>query len=167
MVSVRVPFNADNPETVALKHIEEEPPKPSDFVPDIPAAMDDIILRALKKSKTERYDSALQMIAELDLLKKGLSVDSDTGSQQDIFATRVIGSLEDENLAGQKTSTKIKKNKKKKKEEKPGKKRAAVAMVYVVLIGLILGGLWLVFDFVVRDLVEALFAQKVTPVEVI
>ena len=94
-------------------------------------------------------------------------MDSDTGSQQDIFATRVIGSLEDENLAGQKTSTKIKKNKKKKKEEKPGKKRAAVAMVYVVLIGLILGGLWLVYDFVVRDLVEALFAPKVTPVEVI
>ncbi len=167
MVTGRVPFNADNPVTVALKHIEEEPPKPSDFVPDIPAAMDDIILRALKKSKTERYDSALQMIAELDHLKKGLSVDSDTGSQQDIFATRVIGSLEDENLAGQKTSTKIKKNKKKKKEEKPGKKRAAVAMVYVVLIGLILGGLWLVYDFVVRDLVEALFAPKVTPVEVI
>ena len=162
MVTGRVPFNADNPVSVALKHIEEEPPKPSDFVPGIPEAMDGIILRAMKKSKTERYDSALQMVAELDHLKKGEALEREPVSQTDAFATRVIGSLEDEDLTGSKT----KKDKKKKKSDKP-KNRKMVIATYVMLIAAILGGLWLVYDMVVKDLLALVFEPKVSPVEVI
>lgn len=164
MVTGRVPFNADNPVTVALKHIEEEPPKPSDFVPGIPGAMDGIILRAMKKSKTERYDSALQMIAELDHLKKGESLEREPVSQIDAFATRVIGSLEDENLSGKKEPKK--KNKKSKKSDKPRNKSVVIA-TYVLLIGVILGGLWLIYDAVVKDVIMLLLEPKASPVEVI
>lgn len=157
MVTGRVPFNADNPVTVALKHIEEEPPVPSDFVPGIPGAMDGIILRAMKKSKTERYDSALQMIAELDHLKKGEALDREPVSQTDAFDTRVIGSLEDENLSGNKKPTK-------KKKDKPKKVMIAT---YIMLIGVILGGLWLIYDVVVKDLLTLYFEPKLSPVEVI
>lgn len=164
MVTGRVPFNADNPVTVALKHIEEEPPKPSDFVPGIPGAMDGIILRAMKKSKTERYDSALQMIAELDHLKKGESLEREPVSQIDAFATRVIGSLEDENLSGKKEPKK--KNKKSKKSDKPRNKSVVIA-TYILLIGVILGGLWLIYDVVVKDVILLLLEPKASPVEVI
>ncbi|NLO39691.1 MAG: Stk1 family PASTA domain-containing Ser/Thr kinase [Ruminiclostridium sp.] len=157
MVTGRVPFNADNPVTVALKHIEEEPSVPSDFVPGIPGAMDGIILRAMKKSKTERYDSALQMIAELDHLKKGEALDREPVSQTDAFDTRVIGSLEDENLSGNKKPTK-------KKKDKPKKVMIAT---YIMLIGVILGGLWLIYDVVVKDLLTLYFEPKLSPVEVI
>ncbi len=157
MVTGRLPFNADNPVTVALKHIEEEPPVPSDFVPGIPGAMDGIILRAMKKSKTERYDSALQMIAELDHLKKGEALEREPVSQTDAFATRVIGSLEDENLSGSKKPTK-------KKKDKPKKVMIAT---YIMLIGVILGGLWLIYDVVVKDLLTLFFEPKISPVEVI
>ncbi|MBP7175781.1 MAG: Stk1 family PASTA domain-containing Ser/Thr kinase [Thermoclostridium sp.] len=157
MVTGRVPFNADNPVTVALKHIEEEPPSPSDFVPDIPGAMEGIILRAMKKSKTERYDSALQMIAELDHLKKGEALEREPVSQTDAFATRVIGSLEDEDLSDNKKPNK-------KKTDKP---RKVVIATYIMLIGVILGGLWLVYDVVVKDLLTLFFEPKISPVEVI
>lgn len=163
MVTGRVPFNADNPVTVALKHIEEEPPKPSDFVPEIPGAMDGIILRAMKKSKTERYDSALQMIAELDHLKKGEALDREPVSQADAFATRVIGSLEDEDLSGRKD---VKKDQKKKKNDKPRNRKVVIA-TYIMLIGAILGGLWLIYDVVVKDFIDILFEPKLSPVEVI
>ena len=163
MVTGRVPFNADNPVTVALKHIEEEPPVPSDFVPGIPGAMDGIILRAMKKSKTERYDSALQMIAELDHLKKGEALDREPVSQTDAFATRVIGNLEDENLSGRKDS---KKDKKKKKNKTP-KNRKMVIATYIMLIGVILGGLYLIYDVVVKDFLTLFFEPKINPVEVI
>lgn len=164
MVTGRVPFNADNPVSVALKHIEEEPPRPSDFMPGIPEAMDDIILRAMKKSKNERYDSALQMIAELDHLKKGEALEREQDSQTEVFATRVIGSLEDENLTGKKNSKK--EEKKKKKNDKP-RNRKVVIVTYVMLIAAILGGLWLVYDMVIRDFIAILFEPKVSPVEVI
>ena len=48
MLTGRVPFDADNPVSVALKHIEEEPLAPSRFAPEIPEAMDGIVLRAMK-----------------------------------------------------------------------------------------------------------------------
>ncbi len=51
MLTGTVPFNADNPVTVALKHIEDEPPAVTEYVPEIPKAMDSIIKRAMKKSK--------------------------------------------------------------------------------------------------------------------
>lgn len=166
MVTGRVPFDADNPVTVALKHIEEEPPKPSDFMPGIPPAMDEIILRAMRKSKTERYDSALQMIAELDHLKKGEALERDMVTQTDAFATRVIGSLEEENLSGVKDPKKNKKSRKSKKSDKPRNKKV-VAATYVLLIGVILGGLWLIYDAVVKDVILLLLEPKATPVEVI
>lgn len=120
MLTGRVPFDADNPVSVALKHIEEEPQPPSKFAPGIPEAMDEIVLRAMKKSKTERYDSALQMIAELDHLKKGEAFERN-GYETDPYATKVIGSLEEEDLAG-KNNRNRKKNKKKANEKKSTKK---------------------------------------------
>ena len=165
MLTGRVPFDADNPVSVALKHIEEEPQPPSKFAPGIPEAMDEIVLRAMKKSKTERYDSALQMIAELDHLKKGEAFERN-GYETDPYATKVIGSLEEEDLAG-KNNRNRKKNKKKANEKKSTKKGILIASVYILLIGLIVGGMWLAYDRIVRDVVGAILAPKKQPVEVI
>lgn len=166
MLTGRVPFDADNPVSVALKHIEEEPITPSRFVPDIPEAMDQIVLRAMKKSKTERFDSALQMIAELDHLKKGEIIDREQGNDIDPFATRVMGSLEEEALAGKKVRKKRSKSKDK-KEQKSKKKGILIAAIYILLIGVIVGGIWLAYDKIVRDVVGAILAPKKQPVEVI
>ncbi|NLM09722.1 MAG: Stk1 family PASTA domain-containing Ser/Thr kinase [Clostridiaceae bacterium] len=165
MLTGRVPFDADNPVSVALKHIEEEPLAPSRFAPEIPEAMDGIVLRAMKKSKTERYDSALQMIAELDHLKKGEIIERN-GYEPDPYATRVMGSLEEEVLAG-KNVRKKKANRKEKKEKKSSKKGFLIASIYILLIGLIVGGIWLAYDKIVRDVVGAILAPKKQPVEVI
>jgi len=166
MLTGKVPFDADNPVTVALKHIEEEPVKPSTYVPDIPEAMDKIVLRAMKKSKTERYDSALQMIAELDHLKKG-EINEMNGNEPDQFATKAIGSLEEEVLAGKNVRRKNKKKNKEKAENKSSKKGFLIAFVYIILIGVIVGGIWLAYDKIVRDLAGAILAPKKQPVEVI
>lgn len=165
MLTRKVPFDADNPVSVALKHIEEEPPKPSMFVPDIPQAMDEIVLRAMKKSKSERYDSALQMIAELDHLKKGEIMERGS-NEPDPYATKVIGSLEDEALAGRNVRGKNNRKNKEKTENKP-KKGFLIASVYIILIGVIVGGIWFAYDKIVRDVVGAILAPKKQPVEVI
>ncbi|HZK28348.1 MAG TPA: Stk1 family PASTA domain-containing Ser/Thr kinase [Thermoclostridium sp.] len=180
MLTGRVPFDADTPVSVALKHIEEETPTPSDFVSDIPEAMDEIVLRAMKKAKSERYDSALQMIADLDRVRMGKEMYND--SVNDPFATRVIGDLGDEALTGKNSRKKSKKsnarkskkatkkeNKSKSKENKPKsrKKGFLIAAVYILLISVILGGIWFVYDKIVKDLVGAISAPRIEPVEVI
>lgn len=163
MLTGRVPFDADNPVSVALKHIEEQPVKPSEIVPGIPETMDEIVMRAMKKSRSERYDSALQMIADLDHLKKGETIERN-GNETDMFATRVIGSLEEESLAGKKD------RRKSKGKEKTGKKPSkgfVIAFVYIILIGVIVGGIWFTYDKIVKDIVGAILAPKKQPVEVI
>ncbi len=163
MVTGRVPFDADNPVAVALKQIEDEPPKPSDFVSGLPEAIDHIILKAMKKSKSDRYDSALQMIAELDHLKKG-GLDERKNSSIDPYATRVIENTEGKSLAGKKVR---KKSKKEKKQRVKKPKKGFVAILYVILIGVILGGLYLAYDNVIKPVWDLLSAPKISPVEVI
>ncbi len=65
MVTGRLPFDGDTPVSVALKHLQETPVSPIDIVPTIPKALNDIILKAMKKEVSERYESAAEMNADL------------------------------------------------------------------------------------------------------
>lgn len=161
MLTGTVPFNADNPVTVALKHIEDVPPSVTEYVPEIPKAMDSIITRAMKKSKAERYDSALQMIADLDHLKKGEDMVKNQESQTDPFATKAIESLEEEALKGRKNNKKDKE-----KNTKVKGRKSVVIAAYVVLIGVILTGLWLTYSYVVSPILTDLLAPSTPSVEV-
>jgi len=162
MVAGRVPFDADNPVTVALKQINDEPPKPSSFVPELPEALDNIILRAMKKSKSERYDSALQMIAELDHMRKGELGENHMNNLDTQFATRVIVNTEEETLAGKKN----KKDKKRDRKEGDKPKRGfGVAALYVILLGVIIGGLWLTYAYVIGPFIATILEPKNPDVE--
>jgi len=168
MVTGRVPFDADNPVTVALKQINDEPPKPSSFVPELPEAIDNIILRAMKKSKSERYDSALQMIAELDHIRKGELGENHSNNRDTQFTTRVIVNTEEETLAGKKSKKNNKTDKKDKKDKTDGgkpKKSLGVAVLYVVLLGAIIGGLWLTYVHVIGPFIATILEPKNPDVE--
>ena len=65
MVTGRVPFDADTPVSVALKHMQEEPEEPIELNPNLPSAVNRIIMKALKKDTTLRYQTATDMLADL------------------------------------------------------------------------------------------------------
>ena len=65
MVTGRVPFGADTPVSVALKHMQEEPEEPIELNPNLPSAVNKIIMKALKKDTTLRYQTATDMLADL------------------------------------------------------------------------------------------------------
>ena len=65
MVTGRVPFDADTPVSVALKHMQEEPEEPIELNPNLPSAINRIIMKALKKDTTLRYQTATDMLADL------------------------------------------------------------------------------------------------------
>ena len=76
MLTGQVPFDGDNPVTVALKHINEEVRPPSELVPGIPPALERAVLKATNKYQTNRYSSAEELIEELDNIE---------------FVTKVVG----------------------------------------------------------------------------
>ncbi len=65
MVTGNVPFDADTPVSVALKHMQEEPEEPIEVNPKVPVAINKIIMKALQKDTTLRYQSASEMLRDL------------------------------------------------------------------------------------------------------
>jgi serine/threonine-protein kinase len=75
----RPPFLGDSPVAVAYQHVREEPPKPSEFAPDVPAALDQIVLRSLAKDRTKRYSSAQEFLSDLNAFLAGRPLSATTG----------------------------------------------------------------------------------------
>ena len=65
MVTGKVPFDADTPVSVALKHMQEEPKEPIEVNPNVPKSVNKIIMRALQKDTTLRYQTATEMLSDL------------------------------------------------------------------------------------------------------
>jgi serine/threonine-protein kinase len=61
LVTGRVPFTGSYPMEILLKHIQEKPPSLATLVPGIPAAIDDVVRRALSKRPEERFADALDL----------------------------------------------------------------------------------------------------------
>ncbi len=71
LVTGTAPFIATSPVSVAYKHVREEPAAPSTIVPDLPGAMDRIVLTAMAKDVNARYQSALDLRNDLLRFERG------------------------------------------------------------------------------------------------
>ncbi|MGL4174206.1 MAG: Stk1 family PASTA domain-containing Ser/Thr kinase [Actinomycetota bacterium] len=58
LLTGRPPFVADSPVAVAYQHVGEAPTRPSAQIPETPPAVDAIVLHALVKDRTMRYQTA-------------------------------------------------------------------------------------------------------------
>lgn len=65
MVTGQVPFNGETPVAVALKHIQEKPERPCDINAAIPKGVNDLIMKSIKKDQNLRYQSASEMLSDL------------------------------------------------------------------------------------------------------
>ena len=74
MLTGRVPFEAENAIGVVLKHITEEPVRPSALVPAVDARLEAVCLRAMRKPRDERYPSAREMRADLRAALEGRAI---------------------------------------------------------------------------------------------
>lgn len=65
MVTGRVPFEGDNAVAIALKHLHEDPKPAIEINPNVPLALNQVIMKAMQKERERRYDSAAEMILDL------------------------------------------------------------------------------------------------------
>ena len=95
MVTGRLPFDADTPVSVALKHMQEKPKEPIEVNPNVPKAVNKIIMKALQKDPNLRYQSATEMLTDLNRALKNPNGDFVDDSEYDPTAkTQVINTAE-------------------------------------------------------------------------
>ncbi len=65
LLTGKVPFNGGNPVTVALKHIQENPPSVRALNPGLSRELERIVQKAMAKKKTDRYRNARDLSIDL------------------------------------------------------------------------------------------------------
>jgi beta-lactam-binding protein with PASTA domain/tRNA A-37 threonylcarbamoyl transferase component Bud32 len=65
LLTGQVPFDAESPVTIALKHVSEDPVPPSQLNPAVSPALDAVVLRALEKEPANRFADADEFAAAL------------------------------------------------------------------------------------------------------
>jgi serine/threonine-protein kinase len=88
MLAGRVPFSHPSEYALMKRQIEEPPAPPRDFQPDIPAAVEAAVLRALAKNPGDRFQTAAAM--RTDLLAATASRTSTEASTSSEAATRMV-----------------------------------------------------------------------------
>lgn len=106
MVTGSVPFQADSPISIALKHINDEIKPPSSINDEIPKSLESIILKATQKNQVRRYKSAREFY--IDLEKVSQQPYDYYASYEDIDSpTQVIPSIKDDEIIADNDYTEI------------------------------------------------------------
>ena len=66
MLTGELPFMADTPVAVILKHLQSDPPSVLTKVPDLPQGVDTVLMKAMTKDPDDRYATAGQMARALN-----------------------------------------------------------------------------------------------------
>lgn len=77
MITGRIPFRATTPMAVLLKKREEALPRPKQFIPDLPQAMENALIKALARDPGNRYQTMQEFLAALGRLTHDESVTVD------------------------------------------------------------------------------------------
>ena len=93
MLTGKVPFDADTPVSVALKHMQEKPVQPIELNSEIPTAVNDIVNKAMQKDPLDRYQTAKEMFADLSTALKDPDGDFVIVSNKDGEYTRILNAI--------------------------------------------------------------------------
>ncbi len=90
MVTGKLPFDGDNPVSVAIKQIQEKPVSPKEYNIALPLAVESIILKAMNKDQSKRYQTANDMLIDLEKAKISPNSELITDNEDDSGQTKKI-----------------------------------------------------------------------------
>lgn len=77
MLTGQLPFQSDNAVSVAIMQLQSDAKRPREINPEIPVGLEQITLKAMQKNPRDRYQSAAEMLLDLDEVKRNPSVKFD------------------------------------------------------------------------------------------
>jgi serine/threonine-protein kinase len=153
LITGKVPYDGETPITIALKHLQEQPVLPSKINPRIEKELEAVIMRAIAKSREQRYSSAKDLLDDLNHIQVGQPIKrleipwtyDNEATQTHIGMGKVLAPVEIGDSSGDKSSSSAKKESLT-KTDKNGKKDRKVRWAWIwgglggiILIALIVG----------------------------
>lgn len=77
MLTGQLPFQSDSAVSVAIMQLQQEAKRPREINPEIPLGLEQITMRAMQKNPRDRYQSASEMLMDLDEFRKNPSIKFD------------------------------------------------------------------------------------------
>lgn len=153
MIIGKVPFRGDSPISIALQHINDEIEFTSEEQINIPQSVRTIIKKLTEKSSVDRYQSAEEVIEDIEYIEKNIDLDfikeydnyvtknidiKDLNKQINIEKNRhdeeVVYDDEDDDDYYEEEKLKYKKKQKNKKSPNKSRKRLKIALTILILI---------------------------------
>jgi len=134
MVTGRVPFDAESPVSVALKHIQEPVIPPRLVNSNVPSNLNNLILKCIEKEPIKRYQSISELLNDINMIKRNNSYNIITEDIDDGNTKIMDPVIVDYKKSVNKKARNIKKNKNNK-----SKSRIFVAVLVLLAIGILSG----------------------------
>lgn len=74
MLTGKLPFESDNTVSVAIMQLQQDPVMPRELNPEIPVGLEQIVIRAMQKNVNDRYQSAAEMLLDIEEFKRNPSI---------------------------------------------------------------------------------------------
>ncbi|MCB2288405.1 Stk1 family PASTA domain-containing Ser/Thr kinase [Clostridium sp. CS001] len=135
MTTGRVPYDAESPVSVALKHIQQPIIPPKQINGNIPENLNKLIVKAIEKEPIKRYQTAKEMFLDLKRIQNNSSYNIPTSSNENEY-TRI---MEPVNVLDYEKEQVPKGEKNKVNKKSKTKIIISVAIILVILLGSALG----------------------------
>ena len=163
MLTGRPPFDGDSPVAVAIQHINGTPVLPTEINPSIPKGLEQITMHAMTASLDQRYESATDMLYDLEEFRKNPNVVFDFSAPAVSEPTHVMEPLGDvvpepAPAAPARTSTPAsraqqRQSKVEKQQKEPGNKAMVIAGVLGILL-VVSGIFYFLYSYFLSDMFQ-------------
>lgn len=165
LLTGRPPFTGDSAVAVAYQHVQQLPPTPSSVTPDIPEALDRVVMKALAKDREQRYSSAGSMLVDLMRASRGGNVNAPEtavwaqtqtltptqGTSAQGTPTQTLPSTAFQPVATATSSIAPVSEEPEEVEEKKSKKKVLVLAILVLVALALIGGIWYALQSTTRS----------------
>jgi len=93
MLTGKLPFQAESAVSVAIMQLQRDPQRPTEINASIPLGLEQITMHAMQKSQDKRYQSASEMLCDLNNFRKDPSLTFSYNYFVDDSPTRFVGGV--------------------------------------------------------------------------
>lgn len=90
LLTGQLPFDAESPVAIALKHLQDVPAEPISIRSNIPKGLNDIIMKAIEKDQIKRYQNVTDLLGHLYKILKEPETEFSSNEADDVESSPTI-----------------------------------------------------------------------------